>query len=491
MQQKNVSIKFNFIMNTLLTMSSFVFQIITFPYVSRILEPEGLGRVSFIQSLVAYFLIFSELGISSYGIRVTAQLRDNKDELTRNAQELFAINLFMSLVAYATLILAICMLPKLRDNAGLILICSISLFLNALGMEWLYKGLEQYTYITCSSLLLKIISLVLIFVLVHTSADYKAYAIIVVFATSASGILNFINVRRYISLKPCFGYEFKHHFKAILTFFAMSCATTIYTNLDTVMLGFMSNNAEVGYYNAAIKFKSILVVAVTSLGTVLLPRASYYVKQGKTDELKRIIGIAFNFVVVAALPLMVFFIIFARESILFIAGADYMPSVVPMQIIMPTVLLIALSNITGIQILVPLGGERFVLYSEIVGAVIDIIINALLIPGYGASGAAVGTVIAEIAVLSVQSYYLTHIHKEYLSTLKGIRYDKMIVSVIVASAAGIVAKSLELHVFIVLIISACVYFGIYSMLLLIMREKFVADTFAQLTAKLKAGRKRA
>lgn len=491
MQQKNVSIKFNFIMNALLTMSSFVFPLITFPYVSRILEPTGLGRVSFAQSLVSYFLIFSELGISSYGIRITAQLRDDKLKLSRNTQELFAINLFMSLVAYASLVLAICMLPKLRDNAELILICSISILFNALGMEWLYKGLEQYTYITCRSLLFKTISLVLIFVFIHTSADYKAYALLTVFATSASGILNFINVRRYISLKPCFGYEFRHHFKAILTFFAMSCATTIYTNLDTVMLGFMSNNTEVGYYNAAIRFKVILVAAVTSLGTVLLPRASYYAEQGKTDELKRIIGIAFNFVVVAALPLMVFFIIFARESILFIAGADYMPSVVPMQIIMPIVLLIALSNVTGIQILVPLGGERFVLYSEIVGAVIDIIINALLIPGYGASGAAIGTLIAEIAVLAVQSYYLTHIHKEYLSTLRNIRYDKIVVAVIVASAAGILAKSLELHVFIVLIISACIYFGVYGMLLLIMREKFVTDTFAQLTAKLKAGRKRA
>ena len=123
MHQKNVSIKFNFIMNALLTMSSFVFPLITFPYVSRILEPTGLGRVSFAQSLVSYFLIFSELGISSYGIRITAQLRDDKLKLSRNTQELFAINLFMSLVAYATLILAICMLPKLRDNAELILIC--------------------------------------------------------------------------------------------------------------------------------------------------------------------------------------------------------------------------------------------------------------------------------------------------------------------------------------------------------------------------------
>lgn len=163
-------------------------------------------------------------------------------------------------------------------------------------MEWLYKALEQYTYITIRSVIFKFIALIAMFLLIHQQSDYIIYGAISIFASSASNIFNFFNVHKYISLRPVGEYNFKQHLKAVSVFFALSCAATIYVNLDTVMLGFMKTNVDVGYYNAAVKIKTILVSIVTSLGTVLLPRASYYVEHGLKEDFYRITKKAINFV---------------------------------------------------------------------------------------------------------------------------------------------------------------------------------------------------
>ena len=339
------SLKLNFVMNAILTMSSLVFPLISFPYVSRVLLPNGTGKVSFATSLIAYFLMFSQLGIPTYGVRACAKVRDDRRALSKTAQELLIINLVMSAVSYAALVAGIVLIPRLQQERVLYLVVSLTIFFNAIGMEWLYKALEQYTYITVRSIIFKVIALVAMFALVHAQDDYVIYGGITIFASSASYLLNFIHARKYIDLRPVGGYNFKPHLKAVAVFFAMACASTVYTNLDTVMLGFMKDDDVVGYYNAAVRIKSILVSVVTSLGTVLLPRASYYVQQGKMTEFRAITRKALNFVWVAATPLMLYFMLFAKEGIFLLSGEAYAGAVIPMQLIMPTLLFIGLSGL--------------------------------------------------------------------------------------------------------------------------------------------------
>ena len=326
----------NFVMNAILTMSQFLFPLITFPYISRILLPTGTGKVSFATSVVSYFALFAQLGIPTYGIRACAKVRDDRKALERTVQELFLINLIMSILAYIVLFLAIAFVPRMRQEKALFLIVGLTILFNAIGMEWLYKALEQYTYITVRSIIFKLIAVVAMFVLVHEQKDYVIYGGISILAASASNVFNFFHAHKYVSIKPVGSYNFRQHLKPIVIFFAMSCAATIYTNLDTVMLGFMTSDAEVGYYNAAVKIKSILVSVVTSLGVVLLPRASYYVECKLMDKFCRITHVALNFVILISVPLTVYFILFAKEGIFFLSGAEYEASIVPMQIIMPT-----------------------------------------------------------------------------------------------------------------------------------------------------------
>ena len=472
MSQRNKSLKLNFLMNVMLTMSSFIFPLITFPYISRILLPIGTGKVSFATSIVTYFSMFAQLGIPTYGIRACARVRDSREELTRTAQELLSINLIMSVISYAVLFILVLTVPRFRAEKNLYVILSFTIILTAIGMEWLYKALEQYTYITIRSVIFKFIALMAMFLLVHDQKDYVVYGGITIFAASASNILNLLNAHKYIDLKPIGNYNFKRHMKPILIFFAMSCATTIYTNLDTVMLGFMSTDVDVGYYNAAVKIKVILVSIVTSLGTVLLPRASYYIQQGKLKEFRKITEKALNFVVLLAMPLMLYFIYYAKEGIYFLSGSAYSGSIVPMQVIMPTLLLIGITNILGIQILVPMGREKVVLYSEIVGAIVDVIINALLIPQYASTGAAIGTLIAEFAVFLVQFVALK---VEVKDAFRSIHYRRIIIALIFSSVGCLWIKYFLEGYFKILVLSSILFFGIYGVVLLIFREEMVIE----------------
>ncbi|MGN8862556.1 flippase [Dorea longicatena] len=472
MRKKNKSLKINFIMNIALTMSSFIFPLITFPYVSRILLPTGTGIVSFATSIITYFSMFAQLGIPTYGIRACAKVRDDREKLSKVVQELLIINLIMSICSYIILFVGILIVPKLQKEKNLYIVLSFTIILTAIGMEWLYKALEQYTYITIRSVFFKFVALIAMFLLVHRQDDYIIYGGITIFAASASNILNFLNAHKYIDLKFSGNYKFRQHMKPIFVFFAMSCATTIYTNLDTVMLGFMTTNTEVGYYNAAVKIKTILVSIVTSLGTVLLPRASYYIEKGERDQFDRITRKALNFVFLFASPLMVYFICFAKEGIYFLSGSAYKGSIIPMQLIMPTLLFIGITNILGIQILVPLGQEKIVLYSEIVGAVVDIIINIILIPRYSSAGAAVGTLIAEIIVFVVQFYFLKN---EVVNIFKRINYLKIIVALLCSTLITFEMKKSQWGDFIILVVSALSFMVAYGIVLLVLREKMVLE----------------
>lgn len=477
MENKQKSLKLNFVMNAALTLSSIIFPIITFPYVSRILMPSGTGRVTFATSLISYFNIFAQLGIPTYGIRACAQVRDDKAKLSKTVHELLIINLIMSFFTYIFLGVALATVPRLFEDRILYIIISSTILLNVIGMEWLYKGLEKYSYITIRSVIFKFIALIAMFVFVHKKEDYVIYGAISIFAASASNILNIIHARKYINFSFIGHYDLRKHMKAVLVFFAMSCATTIYTNLDTVMLGFMKSDIDVGYYNAAVKIKVILVQVVASLGGVLLPRCSYYVEKEMWADFKRICSKALNFVVVIAFPLSVYFILYARDAIMFLSGTEYLGAISPMKIIMPTLLFIGMTNILGLQILVPLGKEKTVLYSEIAGAITDLLLNVVLIPKFGASGAAMGTLVAEFVVLIVQCVALK---KQLLDIIIKIRYWKIIIATVVSAIISMLVFYLKLGCFLNLVISAIVFGTIYLLVLLLLKEKMAKEIITSL-----------
>lgn len=476
---KTHSIKFNFIMNALLTVSSVIFPMITFPYYSRVLGAEGAGSVGFALAVVSYFTMVASLGVPTYGIRACAKVRDDREKLSQTVQELLIINGITTAIMYVAYFLSLAVVPKFAQQKEILTVVSIAIVLNTMGVSWLYSALERYTYITLCTVAFKVLGVVLMFTFIHKPEDYILYGGVSAIASYGSGILNFINMRKYISLKKTGPYDFKRHIKPILTFFMMSASISIYTNLDKVMLGFMKTNTDVGYYDASVKIKTILVSVVTSLGTVLLPRMSFYIEKGEKEAFQKTVTKAFRFVIVAASSLMLFFMIFARESILAISGTEFLPAVLPMQLLMTTLLLIGLSNITGIQILTPMGKENLVLKSILWGAGADFLLNLFLIPNYAASGAAFATVVAELMVLVVQCVYL---RDTLAGLIKNINFGKILLALGCAGAVGIVLHRMInvqnaslLYSLVLLGAEALVFFGIYGGLLLLMKEPIVVE----------------
>ena len=467
------TVKKNFIMNFILTAANFIFPIVTFPYVSRILLAEGTGKVAFAASIASYFSMIAALGIPTYGIRACARIRDDKDKLNKTVQELLIIHMSATSLALMFYFISVFIVPELYKEKTLMLINSLSIILNVFGVNWLYQALEQYSYITYRSIFFKIISIILMFFFIHQKSDYIIYGGIAIFANAGSNILNFIRLRKLINFKKVESYSFLVHIRPSLVFFAQSVAITVYTNLDTVMLGFMQSDIEVGYYNAAIKIKTILLSLVTSLGTVLLPRLSYCIQKNDKIQFQTLISKSIRFVFIIALPLTIFFILFAKETLIVLSGRDFIGATLAMQIITPTILLIGLSNITGIQILTPLGKEKIVVYSVTFGAILDLIVNYICIPRLGAAGASLGTLIAEFSVLAVQIMYTS---KQLHEVKCGFKIFKIIISCLFASILVLFINLFtDFTVFFSLFVYAILFFGSYVICLILLKEEFVVD----------------
>ena len=211
-EMKQHSIKYNFLMNFVLSASQFIFPLITFPYVSRVLLAEGSGKVTFVASVANYFSMVASLGIPTYGIRACAQVRDDRDKLSKTAHELLIINSITTLLVVVTYIACVLLVPRFRTERTLFLINGINILLNMFGMNWLFQALEQYDYITFRSILFKIVSVFLMLALVHEKTDYVIYGGIAVFAAVGSNLLNLLRARIY-RLQMDWKLQFKKAYK--------------------------------------------------------------------------------------------------------------------------------------------------------------------------------------------------------------------------------------------------------------------------------------
>ena len=475
------SIKLNFVMNFILSATNIIFPLISFPYVSRILLSEGTGKVAFAISVVNYFTLVAALGIPTYGIKACAVVRDDKEKLSKTVQELFIIHGFSTLVVAVCFLAAIYFVPKLSESRVLLMIAGSNLILNLFGVNWLYSALEQYTYITIRSVVFKLISLVSMFCFIKAKDDYPIYCAVSVLASAGSNILNFVNLRKYVSLRFTGHYNFKRHLKPIIILFAQTMSITVYANLDTVMLGFMKNDTEVGLYDAAVKMKTVLVQLVTSLGTVLLPRLSYLIESGKKDDFYKLVMKAIEFVAIASFPLSIYCMMFAEDIIVFLSGESFREAATAMITISPTIIFIGFSNLLGIQILVPLGKEKIVLLSVVSGAILDLIINCICIPRFGAAGAAFGTTCAEALVLLVQIVYLKELVK--VAILK-VPWGKIGIALLCSIIPTYYTRIMNGNLIIKILLSGSIFFGIYGIMLIILKEQLVYQYVSEYKKKL-------
>jgi len=442
-----------------------------------------VGKVDFATAVINYFIMFASLGIPTYGIRACAKVRENKDLLSQTVKELLIINIITTIFAYIVFLISLQSVQRFKDDSDILLICSINLLLNGFGMNWLYSALEEYQYITIRSVGFKLISLICIFLMVHNPDDYLVYVVITVFSTSGSYILNFLYSRKKISYQRKTQYNFRQHMIPILTFFATSVAISIYTNLDIVMIGIISGDAEVGYYSAAMKIRAAVATFVTALSTVLLPRLSFYASNRYIKEFEKLFVKSLNFTILMAFPLTVYFLIYAKECIVLLSGIQFANAAPVLRFLIPTILIAGLSNVTGTQLLVPWGNENKLLFSIVCGAIIDFLANLVLIPSWGACGAAFATLVAECIVLLVQIYCSFDFLKVQLK--KTYILKKAFSLLIATLTAFIINPFLPENRLLYLVFSFIIFEGMYFLVLLVIKDCFIMELFAMVKKMLK------
>lgn len=488
MSEKNFkihSVKYNFLMNVILKTSTFIFPLVTFPYVSRVLGPGPNGDISFAASVISYFSLIAAMGIPSYGVRKCAEYRDNPIELGKVFQELLIINTLFTILSYAVLVLLVQIIPQFKNDSLLIYITSITIIFSTFGVEWVYQAIEQYDYITVRNIAFKIFAVIGMFVFVHKPSDYIVYAGITVFGNVGSNILNILRLPRYIPMKKYKKYNLKMHLSPIFLLFLYNATTTIFTNLDQVMLGFMSSNKEVGYYAATVKIKNILTSVITSLGAVMLPRVAYYLGKEDNKAFARLIKKSFDFIFISAIPISLFFLIEAKPIIDFLAGSQYLRATVILQCIAPSIIFIGISSVTAWQLLIPLKLEKYTVLGAIVGAILNVILNIILIPRIGGAGAAIATTIAELGVL------ITHIIvlRELINENKFIEFIELYKVILASIIATIVILIFNYCVTVAnslleCLLSGIIYFSCYIVVLFIVKNKMIREISKDIITRL-------
>ncbi len=426
-----MSIKKNFAFNSVLTASGFIFPLITYPYVSRVLGVTNIGICNFIDSIINYFILFSTMGISAMGIREIAQHKDDKEKLQKTFSSLLFLHIITTAIMVVVLTGVTIFTPKLYIHRHLVYIGIAKLIFNLFLTEWFFSGMENFKYITIRSIAIKVIYVVLVLVFVKEADDYPLYYLFMVISTVLNGILSNSYRRKWVrfSFKNL---NIKPYLKSFFTLGIYIILTNMYTSFNVAYLGFVTTPTDVGYYTTATKLFGIMLSVFTAFTAVMLPRISSLVKENKFDEIKRLTTKSYDALILFCLPIIIIFSIFAPQLIKIISGPGFEGAITPMRIIMPLLLVLGIAQILVLQILMPMKKDKIILINSIIGAVIGLALNISLVGRYKSVGAAIVYIGSEVIVTIVAQYYVrkeTGIGFPLKSILKNIAYMSPVISV--------------------------------------------------------------
>jgi O-antigen/teichoic acid export membrane protein len=341
---------------------------------------------------------FSMMGISIIGIREVAKDKNNPQALSTTFSSLLTLNFIATFIVLIVLVITTCLVSQLREHWQLMLVGGVKVLFNMFLIEWLFKGIEDFKYITIRSLVIRILFVVAVFIFVRNADDYIVYFILMCLLHIINALFNWWYKGKFVSFN-IHSISLKPYFKSFMVLGCYVLLSSLYTSFNIAYLGFVGGETEVGYYTTAIKLYTILLSMFTAFTGVMLPRMSALVSEKNILEVQRLISKSFELLISFSIPLIVWTTIFAPEIIRLIAGDGYEGAIIPMRIITPLILIIGLEQIIVLQILMPLKADRSILINSVIGASIGLTANILLVKSYFSVGSSVVWVISEFAVL--------------------------------------------------------------------------------------------
>lgn len=396
----------NFFYNILLTISGYVFPLLTFPYVTRILGPEGLGKANFVLGIVDYAVLFSTLGLGTIGIREIAKCSEDKEKLNRTFSQLLTLHLCMTFVISLVYFGAILLTPDLRNNFDLYAIGFCKLLFNVYLIEWLFSGLQDFRYITIRTIVTRFIYVALVFLFVRENDDIIAYIVVTVVQVILNAVINW----RYCTKVVTFTFRrdgIKVFFKPVLSLGINILLLSFYSTFITLYLGFVCTDEAIGYFTTSTKIYSIILSILSAFNGALMPYLNSLYGQGKTDELKSTINKSLLLVLYISLPVTTYCFVMSEDVITLIAGVGYERAIIPFQLIILQVVLVGLSQITELQILLTYNKLKQILLITLCTTLMSVGIMVLFAPRYAELAAAYAVMvphILECALLMIFAY---------------------------------------------------------------------------------------
>ena len=461
---KEKSVTKNFIFNAIKTIMVVIFPMISFPYVSRVIGVEGVGAVQYASGIISYFGLFASLGVTGYAVREGVKLKKDKEAFSKLVKEILTINMLATLVVYAVLAVVLC-LDIFSGYNTLLFISSFSIILTTLAVEWVYQAMEEYVYISIRTIVFQVLAIILLLIFVRDEKDIISYAIITVIASYGYGLFNIINIRKHVDFRVKGKLQIKKHLKPILIIFGTSLSVSIYVNLDTVMLGWIHGDYEVGLYTAAVKLCIIVKNIITSVSVVLMPRLALYLANGEKEQYNSLLKKGVNLNLMISIPAAVGLMLLSENVLLVFSGKDFLSASFAAKILALNIMVAALDNIFYNQVLIPHGREKLACVGTIIGAVLNFILNMLFIPTYKINGAAIATFVSELVVFIFFIYFMKDIiNLRAIFAKVGTYVAAVIPVVIVVITCKYLVASPIVELIIAIAISVVVYFGVLYVL---------------------------
>ena len=433
MEQK--SIKLNAILNVMKTVFSLIFPLITFPYVTRMLQVEAMGKYDFSGSIISYFTLLAALGINIYAVREGSKYKNDKEKINQFASEIFSINVYSTIASYILLFICLIFIQKLHGYTVIILIFSLQLLLATMSVTWVYNIFEDFGYITMVTLAMQFIALILMFLLVHNSNDLYKYVAISVVSTNGSGLFMYFHAKKYVNLRFIKKPPLKH-LKPILIVFSTSLASTIYVSSDTTILGWVADDYRVGIYGTAAKIYKIVKQMLNAIIAVVIPRFAYYIGLQKKDQIIQLGQKLIDYMIAICLPAMVGLYCMSKPIVKVCAGESFGQAYLSLQLLS-------------------------------VALIFAVFANFILVPMYMENAAAATTIVAEICVCGISAYESTKLIKISCTV------RNLVTSVIGCICIAIWCHFVQLYIhnqILVLCVGIIVAGGIYGIVLLIFKN---------------------
>ncbi len=477
---KKNSVKINYIYNLLYQILTIIIPLITTPYLSRVLGAENIGIYSFTISITTYFILFGSLGVAIYGQREIAYVQNDIRKRSKIFFEITFMRCITLVVSLFIFYITFCLKGQYSIYYKILI---LEIIANAIDISWYFQGLEEFKKTVIRNIIVKLISVICIFLFVKESVDLNKYFIIYVLSTLLGNLSLWMYLPKFVQKIKIKELNLFRHVKPTIMLFIPQVATQIYTVLDKTMIGvIVSNKAEVGYYEQAQKIVKLLMTLATSLGTVMMPRIAATFASGNHEKVREYMNKSFHFILLLAFPLMFGIISVSSSFVPIFYGKGYDKVIPLLCVISPIIVLIGLSNVTGTQYLLPTKKQNQYTLSVVVGAIVNFILNLILIKYFASIGASIATVIAELAVTSIQ-FILVRKEIKFIDVIK-LSYKYVIGSLIMFMCSMIVGYFIKDNL-VSIILQVIVSFFVYFLVLYILKDKMINEVVVRFKSKIR------